>query len=218
MEKIKKIISERFINKCRNRNFPYERYMDHNHCIFIHIPKVAGTSIFHALGKNKGGRNHLPWYVYHAADKYKFRKYFKFAFVRNPWDRIYSSYSYFLNGGNQQGDVLLSKTIKKYQSFDHFIVDGLGSGAFRNNLLFLPQSEFIIGSQGNVVLDFLGYYERLEEDFDTLMSVMKISGNLLHLNKSSKQKRYKEAYSTQESIKIVEQIYRQDISTFNYKF
>jgi len=215
---IKEFINRKLLVKWRMRKFPFENYMDKYKCIFIHIPKVAGTSILDVLGKNQGGRNHLPWYVYYTANKYKFDKYFKFTFVRNPWDRAYSSYSYLFAGGNKQVDINLKNNIQAYQNFDHFVIDGLGSGSYRNHLLFLPQSEFVLGPQGDIVVDFLGYYERLEDDFYKLMSLMKINRNLPQFNESFRGKKYKNAYLIQESIDIIEQIYRQDIQFFNYNF
>jgi hypothetical protein len=203
----------------RKINFPYENYMDKQKCIFIHIPKTAGTSVLNALGKEKGGRNHLPWYVYYTANQYKFNNYFKFAFVRNPWDRVYSAYSYLLEGGNKQGDMNLLNIVNKYNNFENFVVHGLGCGDFRNHLLFIPQSEFIVGPQGEIVVDFVGNYEKLEDDFHKLMSIMgKSNKKLPQLNKSLGNQKYKDEYLTQKSIDVVEQIYRQDIKTFNYSF
>ena len=79
--------------------------------IFIHIPKVAGTSILSMLGKKYTGRDHLPWYVYYTANPVYFQNAFKFSFVRNPWDRTFSAYRYLLAGGNQRGDKEVSEDL-----------------------------------------------------------------------------------------------------------
>ena len=70
--------------------------MINNRCIFIHIPKVAGTSILRALGAPERPRVHLAWYVYYHANKNRFEKYFKFAFVRNPWGRAHPTYNIYI--------------------------------------------------------------------------------------------------------------------------
>lgn len=192
--------------------------MDKYQCIFIHIPKVAGTSILDFLGKNKGGRNHLPWYVYYTANTYKFNQYFKFSFVRNPWDRIYSAYTYLVLGGNKHGDMNIANEIRSYQNFDHFVIEGLGTGRYRNHLLFIPQSEFILGPKGDLVVDFLGYYEQLEEDFYRIRLITGKKLGLPQLNKTEKKNNFKDVYLSQESINIIEQIYRQDVKIFKYSF
>ena len=60
----------------------FSHFADEHQCIFIHIPKAAGTSVTLTLfGK---GSRHVPWFEYYQANPRKFRKYFKFAFVRIP--------------------------------------------------------------------------------------------------------------------------------------
>lgn len=52
--------------------------------IFIHIPKTAGSSMQAVLGH--GGHET----IYHFMEQDGFDGAFKFAFVRNPWDRFIS--------------------------------------------------------------------------------------------------------------------------------
>src|SRR3954451_16494371 len=69
--------------------------------IFVHIPKTAGTAVSEALGEPRD-RKHpsLEMIIrdglgHHPVKKLFRRKiigYFKFAFVRNPWDRAVSLY------------------------------------------------------------------------------------------------------------------------------
>ena len=201
--------------------FPYRTYLDKKRCIFIHIPKTAGTSILAAIGKSsQDSRDHLPWYVYYTADPYKFNKYFKFTFVRNPWDRIYSTYRYLQAGGNQKCDTPISNIIKSYQTFDQFIIDGLGNGHFRNHLLFLPMANFILGPNEEIMVDFVGRYENLQKDFERLGRNLKLTTRLPKLNRSPHLVfgDYTRAYCSSKSIDIVGEIYKQDISVFNYNF
>ena len=70
--------------------------ISHEHkFIFVQINKTGGTSVRHALLPESGREN-----VHQFAQFYKkhcpkvFDKYFKFAFVRNPWDRVVSQYEF----------------------------------------------------------------------------------------------------------------------------
>jgi len=83
--------------------------------LFIWIPKVAGTSIYHILNKyncsklkdnkntqdfeNSGfvtfGHRSIPYLLEtNVISKDYLKKSFKFCFVRNPWDRLVSLYCY----------------------------------------------------------------------------------------------------------------------------
>lgn len=79
------------------RAFPQK--FDDNRFIFIHIPKVAGISLIHALGFEHEHRWHMPLKYYQHISEEKFEQYFKFAFVRNPWDRVFSAYQFLAQGG-----------------------------------------------------------------------------------------------------------------------
>ncbi len=67
---------------------PSYRCFDETRSIFIHIPKTAGVSLCEALyGTPIISHARLRHYqvVY---DWQTYESYFKFAFVRNPWDRL----------------------------------------------------------------------------------------------------------------------------------
>lgn len=63
--------------------------------LFIHIPKNAGTAMYRVLGKaSKEWDWHAPAKV--IQDQLPdWDKYYKFAFVRNPWSRMVSLYARF---------------------------------------------------------------------------------------------------------------------------
>ena len=83
--------------------------IDHDiKCIFIHIPRTAGSSISTALTQRKkeGERfenrarvkqDKIHFTVEQAQKKFGLKvwdEYLTFAFVRNPWDRLVSQYQW----------------------------------------------------------------------------------------------------------------------------
>lgn len=199
------------------RGFPFEACQRRRGCLFIHVPKVAGTAVLEALGKRSGGRHHLPWYVYRAADPLFFDRAFKFAFVRDPWDRAYSAWAYLAAGGNLRDDRVAGAMILSYGDFDSFVVDGLGAGAFRNHPLFLPQSEFILGTDGRLMVDFLGRYETLPNDFALVSKRLGLRKPLTHANPGPENRSsYRDKYATQSAVDTIRTIYRQDVTVLGY--
>lgn len=64
-------------------------------CLFIHVPKTGGRSILTACGDMPG--EHLPLQSYiQSMGKDTVDKMFKFTVVRNPWDRTFSYWRYFV--------------------------------------------------------------------------------------------------------------------------
>ena len=60
-------------------------------CLYIHIPKTAGNSINRAFGNGWEDHKDLRRYAAELTAA-TFDDYYKFAIVRNPWDRLFSDY------------------------------------------------------------------------------------------------------------------------------
>lgn len=202
----------------RNR-FPYRKYQDKNKCIFIHIPKTAGTSLLQSLGKKRaGGRDHISWLVYRKSDAQKFKRYFKFAFVRDPLDRTYSAYKYLLRGGNQSGDLMVAERIKQYPSFEAFVLEGLEKGHFRSHVMFRPQADFVVNGNDEIVVDFIGKFENIEEDFNYVKSKLGLKSDLAQANRSTdSNNEYLESLEKNKQVmSVITSIYAQDYLQFGY--
>ena len=228
--------------------------------IFIHIPKCAGTSISTALN-TRGARlqlNGMPTrkekvvfnsgsLAHITAEKLRstlpeatWRNYFKFTFVRNPWDLSVSLYhfhksyaippSYF----EMFPTMLLRCSLKhlysyftlrnqaiKFQKNNPYIIKQFTTtGSFKEWILqgiYMPCcSSFITDSKGTVMVDFVGRYETLQEDFSKICRRLNISAQLLHLNRST-HRPYREYYDS-ESKAIVARHFGADIERFAYRF
>ncbi len=192
------------------------RSFDQHRCIFIHITKTAGTSVAKSLF------GELP-YHYRAIDyrviygRKLFDEYFKFAFVRNPWDRLYSAYSYLKGGGWNEKDAHWAEThLAAYSDFNHFVLDWLDQDRLKLHIHLQPQIEFLTDAKGNALLDYLAYFETISSDFDLITQRLNLDTKLAHTNKSSRDS-YVDVYSP-AAIDKVKTIYRTDIETFGYEF
>lgn len=197
--------------------------------IFIHVYKVAGTSIKNILKKytlppyelpitkelQKEGRlpcgNNYRGHIKakevrsHLGDE-TFKRFFKFAFVRNPWDWQVSLYEFMLQySGHWQHDL-----IKNMAGFEEYI-------EWRVSKQRVLQKAFITDPQGKIIVDFVGRYENLQADFQKICAQLEIAQEVLpHLNKSDRLD-YREYYNKRTKNLIFEH-FQEDIKLFGYDF
>ena len=192
---------------------PFDEYR----CIFVHIPRTGGTSVSKALFGNLSG-SHISIAEYRSIfDNGEFEDYFKFSFVRNPWDRLVSTYQYLRAGGAQVNhDLKMQSKIQPYEDFGDFVRSWLLPSALEDGIHFLPQQTFISLDDENVPLDYIAHFETLHDDFYYIAGKLGLSASLPHLN-ASKRTQYKDYYD-QETIEIVAELYRKDIELLGYDF
>lgn len=193
--------------------------ISHKHkFIFIHVPKCGGTSIerffldmynidcnwSHPIGWWKsipdiqlqqymiGKMSHVPLQSYspHLRDKY-----FTFSFVRNPWSRVVSKYRYF------NINTCFKKFVFDINCEKHPYV----------SWHFKPQNTLTHGC------DFIGRFETLQQDFDTVCNKIGIPPQQLPHENKTVHKHYTEYYDD-ETREIVAEKYAQDITLFRYSF
>lgn len=192
------------------------RPFDEHHCIFVHITKTAGTSVAKSLF------GYLP-YHYTAIDyrviygKKTFDGYFKFAFVRNPWDRLYSAYRYLMAGGwNDDDRKWAEENISQYTDFNDFVENWLNPENIKKHIHFRPQYQFICDSKGKILIDYLAYYETINNDFEKISRHLKLDATLGKHNTNPGDS-YLTIY-TPENIRRVNDVYATDINLFGYDF
>lgn len=189
--------------------------------IFIHIPKTGGKSIFKSIYKvdmhDSFGHAGIKAYL-SIFSKTTFDKYFKFAFVRNPWDRLYSGYCFAKQGGfDFETDRQLKAAIGD-MDFECFVKNWLPKQQIMDDwIIFKPQYTFICGDNNELLIDRFCYFEEMEKEYRYLQNYFNKNIELIHINESKKNKSYLNVYD-EEMKKIVEDIYLLDIKLFGYDF
>lgn len=199
----------------------YRRYIywKKNKCVFIHVPKVAGTSINHAIyGKTLG---HYSAIEIQSKFPKLFSDSFSFSLVRNPWDRLLSAYRFAKKG---RTETMGMKNPKQYQipefdSFESFVLKWL---AHKNvdelDFVFQTQSHFLVGVNGKPLPDYIGKLEDMDESISYIESRINRKLNIPHANKVEKKGSYRDYYISQKMIDVVHEKYHSDINLFEYKF
>jgi hypothetical protein len=189
--------------------------------IFIHIPKTAGSSIEHLLrdeGKYEldfiGVRNGRSTHHYMGIElklilKELYPTYYKFSFVRNPYDRLISEY--FWCRINNVGH----KFNKTFDEFLDYVEDVIKNKKFFkpiDNDHFIPQYSFLFFNN-KLLVNNIFKYEDIETVAPLIKKRLKIKTNLQHLNKSVKN----EITLTQEQKDRIYNLYKIDFETFSYE-
>jgi hypothetical protein len=202
-------------------------------CIFVHIPKCGGQSVELAflglLGLAWENRAPLllrptidpsfgpPRLAHLAASEYvgcghvtqaQFNSYFKFSFVRNPWDRIVSEYRF--------------RGYQGVENFRTFVLRELPEPSWSDEYRHIvPQHELLCNPEGDLLVDFVGRFESFQEDFNKVCNRLSISSIILpHVNRSLQAGRHPHytEYYDDEAREFVGSLYSGDVEMFGYTF
>lgn len=212
--------------------------------IFFHIPKTGGSSITwnfrHVIDspadiKNLevksgwqrllhiDGRQHSS-YVNNILLCEKYKSYFKFSFIRNPWDL---ALSWYLSLSRDDPIGINPENFKKFvfsriQCFNPIInpIKYLNKYRRRNSkAIDRTQLSYISDYRGNVVVDYLAKFEAFEREFRYIADTLNITDyENKKLNVSNLKKvQYRDFYD-EESRDLIAKLYSADIKAFGYKF
>ncbi len=208
--------------------------------IFIHVGKTGGMSVrkvleplstepekfkIHRPLKSIGDRPNPMYSVWEtlllhakASDAKKelppevFNNFYKFAFVRNPWDLQVSMYHFVL----REPTAPTHEEVKNCGSFDAFIDWVAQTAAPYPRGITKLQRDMVTDADGTLLVDFTGRYETLEDDFAHVTKVLGIDAELPHLNRSAHLD-YRTYYNDHTKA-VVAECFRSDIERFGYTF
>lgn len=196
--------------------------------IFIAIPKTATHAIRFALRNHLGPNDWEQVELYHqsrlpysefenvkhghitsleakfAIGEEIWNSYFKFSFVRNPFDR-FVSYSFF-----------------KHQSSEFYSDNKLGimkllfkNPLLESDILFKPQWSFVSNEFDENLVNFIGRFESLQSDFDEVCRRVRLPQIYLEKHNHSDHEYYKK-YLDPELIDLISSFYKDDLEQFDY--
>lgn len=207
--------------------------------LFVHVAKTGGTSVRAAL-------NTLRWrdpmyYMMLPAHKLSrlsghtlgtkfprhsriiaakemlpeafFNSLYKFVFVRNPWDLQVSSFHHirrerphFMNGIDEFNEFMRWK-FNPDRPYQYHIDTSLSL-----------QSDYVIDFRNNVLVDYIGRYENLHDDFEHVCQTIGVKLGLPHKRKANDRKKDFREYYSDDTAELVAEHFQKDIALFNYTF
>jgi hypothetical protein len=207
----------RAMSEARDRKF--RPFLEHD-CLFVHIPKCAGTSVVDALFGHAVGNHRSIASLRLAFTAEEYRRMFKFTFVRNPWDRLVSTYHYLQAGGQGDKDAAWAARLGLAgRSFRDFVRERLSQDGINGAYHLRPQAQFVtLGPDHPVEMDFVGRFETIERDFATIRDRLGLDATLPSRNRGTARPRdYRAAYDD-ETREIVGRVYARDVALFGYAF
>lgn len=208
--------------------------------LFVHIAKTGGTSVRAALERV---RWRDPWYwlmfpchrLSHltghrlgtkfprhahaiAAMEMLPREFydslFKFAFVRNPWDLQVSSFHHIRR---ERPHYLQGH--EDFAGFLRWKLDAARPYQFHLDTSIERQSDYLVDLHGNLIVDFVGRYERLQDDFASICGRIGIAvPTLPHRRQATDRGKDYRSYYDDVTAALVAEHFRADIERFGYRF
>jgi len=202
----------------RTRDYIYSlKGFDELKCIFVHIPKAAGVSVNRELFGNLGGAHRTVRTYKRVFGPVKFKKYFKFTFVRNPYSRLLSAYRFLKKGGFCEKDRLWAEqNLAQYNSFRDFVHGWLTEETVMEYNHFIPQFVFVCDRSLEPEVDFIGRFETIDEDFEKICKKLNISRSLKNHNQGPEKEAHWSTFYSKEEFEKVSRIYRKDFELFGY--
>lgn len=206
--------------------------VSHRHrFIFAAVPKTGTHAVRQALREQMGEddveqvglfvNKRFPWsdlaaiqhghLALHQIRPYlgqdTFDRFFKFAFVRNPFDRFVSYCAFMLRGGD-----MFARQPREVMR--HFLFRDPPEG----HVLFQPQASLLVDRDGSTLLtDAIGRVEDMQASYDALCTRIAIPSRALDRVNSTSRGDYR-AYYDQTLIDGVARRYAIDLELFGYGF
>ncbi len=141
-----------------------------------------------------------------------FTKFLKFGFVRNPWDWQVSMY-YFILREETYAKHQIVKGLRGFEEYVEWVVatkDPYPKGTPK------LQSEMIADTQGKLLVDDVGRYETLAQDFLRISQKLGIEVSLPHLNQTAH--RDYRTYYNERTKRMIAEHFQADVELFRYTF
>jgi hypothetical protein len=205
--------------------------LSHSHrFIFFAIPKTGTHAIRFALRPQLGESDteqvqlflqktlpypelarlrhgHIGWrQAKSAMPAETWESYFKFAIVRNPWER-FVSYCAFMSRTDGQFTAAPRAAMARV----------LDNPAHRERVVFRPQHEFVCDEHGRPAIDFVGRHERMQAAFDEICDRIGLPRQQLERVNASSHGPWRDYYDADLRARVAA-LYARDIEIFGYRF
>lgn len=182
----------------------------------LYIPQFLASRLSHATGHRIASK--LPRHAKIIAAKEMlpqelFDKLFKFAFVRNPWDLQVSSWHHI-----RRERPHLVEHIPDFETFIRWKLDPDRPYQYHIDTSIEIQSDYLKDLDGTILVDFIGKYEHLQEDYEEACRRIGIKPPRLPHKRQAKGRKDYRSYYNDSTANLISLYFRSDIEEFDYSF
>lgn len=221
LDYLKNTLPQKQASQKRKSKKHYVMRSETNRMIYFINPKCACTTIKAFMATTdrtldvdpaKIGQDNVFGKVDRVEDVSPYLDYFKFTFVRNPWDRLVSCYLEKILQQRRWREIFgSSPSFADFVRIVHGIPDEKADMHYRSQYLNLTDSF------DKLVVDFVGRVETLHDDMKAVASVRSLDYSLGHFRKSNGRRTYREYYE-KKTRDLAGERYAKDIKLFGYEF
>jgi chondroitin 4-sulfotransferase 11 len=196
---------------------------DSRKVVFVHIQKTGGITVDRLLNERipdlRGivARHGFASLGMDELDDWD--EYFKFAFVRNPWDRLVSWYS-MVTTMPKEGNELWQYVHDNSSTFEEFIYNCTDEVEIKEGVHYsfaYNQLDYVTDDHGNLLVDFIGRVENFDKDIQEVFRRIGFElEEVPHKNRSGHQ--HYSTFYTPDTELIVRERFKRDIEYFGYEF
>ena len=190
-------------------------------CVFIHVPKTAGTSIADAIGMKGITHSNAQEWKDHIGSK-RFDERFKFTVVRHPIDRVVSGslWGIALSGRNENEKNFGRNYSQPAEINDidlsMHVNEGLRRSIADQNWRKTRLMKSMIEINGEPIVDYVGKFEDINEISETLRQKGLLKNEIPTLKSISK-KTKKQIVLEQDVYDALSDIFKSDFDYLGYK-
>ena len=216
--------------------------ISHSHqFLFVHVAKTGGTSVRAALRRYRWFSRYAPMILaaslmsqmtrprhrlgvkfprhakavaaYEMLPAEIYRGLFKFVFVRNPWDLQVSSWHHI---GREKPQVL--RQTRTFEEFLRLKFDPERPYDYMLDISRELQSDYLVDLHGHTIVDYIGRYEHLQDDFNDICDRIGIPRRALPHERQAVDRRDYRRYYDDNTAELVAGHYAADIERLGYTF
>jgi hypothetical protein len=196
---------------------------DSRKVVFVHIQKTGGLTVDRLLNeripdlRRIAARHGFASLGMDELDDWD--EYFKFAFVRNPWDRLVSWYS-MVTTMPRDGNELWRYVHDNSSTFEEFIYNCTDEVEIKDGVHYsfaYNQLDYVTDDHGNLLVDFIGRLENFDKDLQEVFRRIGFELETVPRKNRSIHQHYSTFYTPDTEL-IVRERFKRDIEYFGYEF